>query len=181
MIWHHWNHMERYRHHSITEVLNRIQNRGRKNSHFLSDAGQPHWCNEHEPGQSPGDGEGRIGLGCCSQWSCKELDMTGWLTRKSSLIARVSRVVLAVKDPPASAGDLWDIGSIPGSGRSPGGGNGNPLQYSCLENPMDRRAWWATFHGVTKSRTGLKQLSTLRAWVATSVSCSQKGTCTFGS
>ena len=47
----------------------------------------------------------------------------------------------------------WDLGSIPGSGRSPGEGNGNPLQYSCLENPMDGGAWRATVHGVTKSRT----------------------------
>ena len=55
------------------------------------------------------------------------------------------------KDLPASAGDIRDLGSIPGSGRSPGEGNGNPLQYSCLENPMDRGAWWATVHGVTES------------------------------
>ena len=48
-----------------------------------------------------------------------------------------------------------DPGSIPGSGRSPGEGNGNPLQYSCLENPMDGGAWWAIVHGVTKSQTGL--------------------------
>ena len=53
----------------------------------------------------------------------------------------------SVKNPPASAGDL---DSIPGSGRSPGGGNDNPLQYSCLENPRDRGAWWATVHGVTR-------------------------------
>ena len=52
-----------------------------------------------------------------------------------------------VKNPPANAGD---VGLIPGSGRSPGEGNGNPLQYSCLGNPMDREAWWATVHGVTK-------------------------------
>ena len=51
-----------------------------------------------------------------------------------------------------------DQGSIPGSRRSPGEGNGNPLQYSCLENPMDRRAWQATVHGITESRTQLKQL-----------------------
>ena len=57
-----------------------------------------------------------------------------------------------VKSPSASAGDM---GSIPGSGRSPGEGNGNPLQYPCLENPMDRGAWWATVHGVTKSQTQL--------------------------
>ena len=52
-----------------------------------------------------------------------------------------------------SAQNVGDLGSIPGSGRSPRGGNGNPLQYSCLENPMDREAWWATVHGVSKSQT----------------------------
>ena len=52
-----------------------------------------------------------------------------------------------VKNPPAYAGDAEDVGSIPGSGRSLGEGNGNPLQDSCLGNPMDRRAWWATVHG----------------------------------
>ena len=55
-----------------------------------------------------------------------------------------------VKTPPAKAGDLRDAGSIPGSGRYPGGGNSNPLQYSSLENPMGRGAWWATVHGVTE-------------------------------
>ena len=54
-----------------------------------------------------------------------------------------------------------DPGSIPGSGRSPGEGNGNPLQYSCLENPMDERAWQATVHGVTKSRTQLSGFTSL--------------------
>ena len=60
-----------------------------------------------------------------------------------------------VKNPPANAGDARDVGSIPGSESSPGVGNGNPLQYSCLENPMDGGAWWATVHGVTKSWTRL--------------------------
>ena len=54
-----------------------------------------------------------------------------------------------VKNPPANAGDIRDMGSTPGSGRSPGGGNGNLVQYSCLENPMDRAAWYATVHRVT--------------------------------
>ena len=58
-----------------------------------------------------------------------------------------------LKNTPAKAGDARDMGSIPGSGRSAGGGNGNPLQYFCLENPMDRGAWWATVHGVAKSWT----------------------------
>ena len=76
------------------------------------------------------------------------------------LIFQASQVALVVKNLPASAGDLRDVSSIPGSGRSPGGGHGNPLQYSCLENPMDRGAWQATVHRVPKSRTQLKQLST---------------------
>ena len=58
-----------------------------------------------------------------------------------------------VKNPPVSAGDIKDVGSIPGLGSSPGEGNGNPLQYSCLKNPMDRGAWQATAHGVAKSQT----------------------------
>ena len=56
-----------------------------------------------------------------------------------------------VKNPPANAGDMRDTGSIPGLGRCPGERNGNPLQYSCLENPIDRGTWWATVHGVAKS------------------------------
>ena len=60
-----------------------------------------------------------------------------------------SQVVLVVKNLPANAGDIRDTGSIPESGRSPGEGNGHPLQYSCLENSMDKEAWWATVHGVT--------------------------------
>ena len=56
-----------------------------------------------------------------------------------------------VKNPPAKTGDARDVGSIPGSGRSPGGGNGNSLQYSCLENSMDKGAWQATVHEVAKS------------------------------
>ena len=58
-----------------------------------------------------------------------------------------------VKNLPANAGDARDVGLIPGSGRSPGEGNGNPLQYSCLENSMDRGAWGPTTHGVTRSQT----------------------------
>ena len=64
-------------------------------------------------------------------------------------------------DGKASAYDAGDPGSIPGLGRSPGEGNGNPLQYSWLENPMDRGAWWATVHGVAKSRTRLSDFSLL--------------------
>ena len=74
-------------------------------------------------------------------------------------------MALVIKNPPASAEDIRDAGLTPELGRSPGGRHGrgrekrNPLQYSCLENPMDRGAWWATVHGVAKSWTWLKQLS----------------------
>ena len=71
-----------------------------------------------------------------------------------------SQVALVVKNPPTNAGDIRGVGSIPGSGRSPEGGNGNPLQYSCLKNPMDKGAWRATVHRIAKSQTRLKWLST---------------------
>ena len=69
-----------------------------------------------------------------------------WITREFPVL----QVVLVVKNSPANAGDIRDTGSILGSGRYPGEGHGNPLQYSCLENPMDRGTWWATVHRVAK-------------------------------
>ena len=81
---------------------------------------------------------------------------------------KASQVVLVVKNLPANTGELRDMGSIPRIRRSSGGGHGNPLQYSCLENPMDRGAWQDTIHRVTQSQTWLKRLSThthgLRTW-----------------
>ena len=65
--------------------------------------------------------------------------------------AHASPVAPAVKNPPANVGDLRDVGSIPGRGRSPAGGNSSPLQYSCLGYSMDRGAWWATVQGVVES------------------------------
>ena len=72
---------------------------------------------------------------------------TNWTVREALTCSKVSSC------------NEGDLGSIPGSGRSPGEGNGNPLQYSCLENPMDRGARWATVHGVTKSRTRLSDFT----------------------
>ena len=72
-------------------------------------------------------------------WSRTEVTYS-YLFRNVEKADIASQVVLGVKNPPANAGDIRDIGSIPGSARSPGGGNGNPLQYSCLENPMEKGA-----------------------------------------
>jgi len=77
-----------------------------------------------------------------------------WRSQACSLVA------LVVKNPFANAGDIKDGGSIPGLGRSPGEGKGNALRYSCLGNPMDRGAWWATVHRVAESCPRLKQLNT---------------------
>ena len=65
-------------------------------------------------------------------------------------------MALVVESPPANAGDIRDVGSIPGLERSPGGEHGNPLHYSCLENTMDRGTWWALVYQVVKSWTQLK-------------------------
>ena len=75
---------------------------------------------------------------------------------------RASQVVLVVKNLPANAGDIRDMDSIPGLGRSPREGRGSPFQYSCLENPMDRAASWAKVHGVAKYQKWLKPLSMYR-------------------
>ena len=75
------------------------------------------------------------------------------------LFTRASQVTLLIKNLSANAEEVRDMGSIPGAGRSPGGGHGNPLHYSCLENPMDGRTWWATVHKVVQSWTWLKGLS----------------------
>ena len=89
-------------------------------------------------------------------FSCLSLHC-GLLEQKDLSIAS-TYMALVVKNPPASAGDIRDVGSIPALGRSSGEGNGRPLQYSFLENPMERRAWRATVCGVTKSWTWLKWL-----------------------
>ena len=86
------------------------------------------------------------------------------------------QVVLVVKNLPADAVDVRDAGSVPGPGRCPGGGQGNPLQYSFLENPMHRGTWQATVHGVPKSQTQLKQLSTHTLSKGNPVLGKEKGT-----
>ena len=87
--------------------------------------------------------------------SCLFLSLGSFTIRDSFTRMQLgaSQVAEVVKNPPASAGGIRDVSWIPGSGRSPGGGNGNPLQYSYLGNPLDRGVWWATVHGVTKRHT----------------------------
>ena len=75
--------------------------------------------------------------------------------KRKFIIFRTVFDATVVKNPPANAGDTRDVGSIPGLERSPGEGNGNPFQYSCLGNPMDRGAWWAVVQGVAKRWTQL--------------------------
>ena len=113
-------------------------------------------------GRSPGGGKGYL-----LQYSCLEnsMDCIGHGVVKSR--TRLSDCHChcmqrqgfpddtVIKNPPASAGDTGDMGFIPELGSSPGKGNGNPLQYSCLKNSMDRGAWWATVYGVSKSQTQL--------------------------
>ena len=87
-------------------------------------------------------------------------------------------MALVVKNLPANAGDAGDPGSIPGSGRSPGGGHDNPLQYSCLENPVNRGAWRATVHGVSKESDTGKATKRARTHTHTSMQ-TEKLKCTF--
>ena len=100
----------------------------------------------------------------CSTQNCWVLVQTEEWDYLCNGITWASQVALVVKNLLANAGDLRDGGLNPGLGRSPEEGHGNPLQYSCLENPMDRGAWQVTVHRVTKSQTWLKWLSTHTCW-----------------
>ena len=94
----------------------------------------------------PGESHGQRSLADYSPWGCKELDMTERLIHTHTH----THTTLVVKHVTASAGDVRDAGSVPGLGISPGGGQGNPPQYSCPEKPMDRGAWWAIVHRIAK-------------------------------
>ena len=106
-----------------------------------------------------GDGQGS--LACCSPWGCKKSDTTEQLNWTELIpILWASQVALMIKNLPANARDLRDVGSSPGLGRSPGGGHGSWLQYSCLENSIGRGVWRTTVQEVAKGWTWLRRLST---------------------
>ena len=121
-----------------------------------------HWRRKWQPTPVflPGESQGWGSLvGCCLQGRT-ESDTTEATYQQQQQAWKGFQVVLVVKNLLANAGDIRDAGSIPGWGRSPGGGHGIPLQYSCGENPMDRGVWWAIVHRVAQSWKQLKPLST---------------------
>ena len=129
------------------------------------------WCWERLKAGEEGDDRGWDGWMASPTWWTWDWASSGswWWTGRPVVLQsmRLQRVhweteLIVVENPPANAGDVRDVGSNPGLGRSSGGGRGNPLQYSYLENPMDREAWKATVCGVAKSRTQLKRLRTLK-------------------
>ena len=117
-------------------------------------AGWYHQLDGRESQWTLGVGDGQGGLACCDSWGRKEPDTTERLIW-SDLIWKWNLGLSCGSDGKESACNAGDLASIPGSGRSPGEGNGSLLQYSCLENSMDRGAWWATVDGVAKSQTRL--------------------------
>ena len=114
--------------------------------------GWHHQINGHEFEQAPVVGDGQGSLACCSPWGRKESDMTEQLNWNewNSPSFGASWVVLMVNNPPVNAAHIRDEGWIAESGRSPGEGNSNPFQYSCLGYSMGRGAWQATVYGLTK-------------------------------
>ena len=108
----------------------------------------------HQLNGPPGVGDGQGNLACYNPLGCKESDMTDWLNWTEAL--RTSQVVLVVKNPPVNAGRYNRRWFDPWIGKIPRGRHGYPLQYSYLENPMDRGAWQSTVHRVAKSGTWLK-------------------------
>ena len=100
-------------------------------------------------------------MGSVSQPKCFHFSVTQLFYLQNGCTTYMIGGFPGSSDGQASAYNAGDLGSIPGSGRPPGEGNGNPLQYSCLENPMDQGAWWATVHGVAKSQTQLSDFTSL--------------------
>ena len=108
-------------------------------------------CSWDSPGKNTGVGCPALLQGIFPTQGLKADSFTTESRGKPHLYTWASQDAVLVKNPPVIAGGIRGVNSIPGLGRSPGEGRDNPLQYSCLENPMDRGAWWATVYGVTKS------------------------------
>ena len=121
-------------------------------------AGWHHWLDGLESEWTPGVCDGQGGLACSIHGVSKcRTQLSDWT--ELMYVYGASQMALVINNPPANAGDLRDVGSIPKLRRSPGERHGNPLQCSCLENLVDRGAWRATVHRVAKSRTRLKWVS----------------------
>ena len=116
-------------------------------------------------------------------WVLRTTDFENWITLTylcaintyiNSVLLGAPRVALAIKDPACQCWRHRDVGLIPERGRSPGGGHCYPLQYSCLENPIDTGDWWVTVHSITKSQTRLKRLSTTQQYATQLVCLNEK-------
>ena len=117
-----------------------------------------HWRRKWQPTPVflPGESQGRGAWWAAVSGVAQGQTQLKRLSSSSSKhLHRASQMAQVVKNPPVNERDARHLGLIPGSGKCPGGGNDNPLQYSCLGNPMDWGAWWASVHGVAKSWTGL--------------------------
>ena len=120
-----------------------------------------HWLDGREIEWTPGVGDGQGGLGCCDSWGHKVSDTTQRLNwTECNIIPLTSSGFLDGSAGKESTCQCRRCRFDPWVGKIPGGGNGNPLQYSCLENPMEKGAWWAMVHAVAKSQKWLKWLST---------------------
>ena len=139
----------------VPETLSKL---GRWRTKLVQIWGHAVWCRPWDKPQCKGSLQSK-GISCYSSSLCQALAKMLQTSHLIWFLLYHCQVALVVKNPLANAGDVRDLDSIPGSGKSPGEGHGNPLQYSCLENPMDRGAWRATVHRVTKSGARLKRLS----------------------
>ena len=117
-------------------------------------AGWHHWLDGCESEWTLGVGDGQGGLACCDSWGHKESDWTTELNCNEDV-----KWFFGGSEGKESACSVGDLSSISGLGRSPGEENSNPLQYSCLENPMKKGVWWATVHRVAKSQTLLTEMT----------------------
>ena len=150
----------------VPETLSKL---GCWRTKLVKNWGHAMWCWAWDNPQCKGSLHSK-GISWYSSSLCQALAKTLQTNHLIWFLLYHCQVALVVKNPLANAGDIRDLDAIPGSGKSPGEGYGNPLQYSCLGNPMDRGAWRAAVHGVMKSGTRLKRLSTHACVIASRTS-----------